>query len=119
MRYERTVRQSTRTSCERLADAPMVGKATLLRRCSRCAARLIQCHQGRDTNTDQRPYRGKPKKPVYFGYPITQLSQSTLESIMNKYLVSVTLVAATLAAPAVAFAQSNGPVTRAQVRADL
>ncbi|SAK44399.1 purine nucleoside phosphorylase [Caballeronia calidae] len=38
---------------------------------------------------------------------------------MNKYLVSLTLVAATLAAPAVAFAQSNGPVTRAQVRADL
>ena len=38
---------------------------------------------------------------------------------MNKYLVSLTLVAATLAAPALAFAQSNGPVTRAQVRADL
>jgi hypothetical protein len=38
---------------------------------------------------------------------------------MKKYLVSLTLVAATLAAPALAFAQSNGPVTRAQVRADL
>jgi hypothetical protein len=38
---------------------------------------------------------------------------------MNKYLVSLTLVAATLAAPALAFAQSNGTVTRAQVRADL
>jgi hypothetical protein len=38
---------------------------------------------------------------------------------MNKYLVSLSLVVATLAAPAIAFAQSNGPVTRAQVRADL
>ncbi|SAL25959.1 purine nucleoside phosphorylase [Caballeronia cordobensis] len=38
---------------------------------------------------------------------------------MKKYLVSLTLVAASLAAPALAFAQSNGPVTRAQVRADL
>ncbi|SPB13574.1 purine nucleoside phosphorylase [Caballeronia novacaledonica] len=38
---------------------------------------------------------------------------------MKKYLVSFTLVAATFAAPALAFAQSNGPVTRAQVRADL
>ncbi|SAK48570.1 purine nucleoside phosphorylase [Caballeronia temeraria] len=38
---------------------------------------------------------------------------------MKKHLVSLTLVAATLAAPALAFAQSNGPVTRAQVRADL
>ncbi|SAK53300.1 purine nucleoside phosphorylase [Caballeronia hypogeia] len=37
---------------------------------------------------------------------------------MNKLLVSLTL-AATLAAPALAFAQSTGSVTRAQVRADL
>lgn len=33
---------------------------------------------------------------------------------MNKFLVCITL-----AAPAFAFAQSNGPVTRAEVRADL
>ncbi|SAK76033.1 DUF4148 domain-containing protein [Caballeronia ptereochthonis] len=38
---------------------------------------------------------------------------------MKKHLVCLTLAAATLAAPALAFAQSNGPVTRAQVRADL
>ncbi|MDR5782652.1 DUF4148 domain-containing protein [Caballeronia sp. LZ065] len=38
---------------------------------------------------------------------------------MNKFLVCITLAAATLAAPAFAFAQSNGPVTRAEVRADL
>ncbi|WP_321796925.1 DUF4148 domain-containing protein [Caballeronia sp. J97] len=38
---------------------------------------------------------------------------------MKMHLLSLTLVAAALAAPALAFAQSNGPVTRAQVRADL
>ncbi|BAN27845.1 DUF4148 domain-containing protein [Caballeronia insecticola] len=38
---------------------------------------------------------------------------------MKKYLVCLTLAATTLAAPAFAFAQSNGPVTRAEVRADL
>jgi hypothetical protein len=38
---------------------------------------------------------------------------------MKKYLVCLTLAATTIAAPAFAFAQSNGPVTRAEVRADL
>lgn len=38
---------------------------------------------------------------------------------MKKILVCLTLAATTLAAPAFAFAQSNGPVTRAEVRADL
>jgi Domain of unknown function (DUF4148) len=36
-----------------------------------------------------------------------------------KALVSAVALASALAAPAVAFAQSNGPVTRAQVRAEL
>jgi hypothetical protein len=55
---------------------------------------------------------------IYFGYPINYIIIHQ-ESNMKKYLVSFTLVAATLAAPALAFAQSNAPVTRAQVRADL
>jgi hypothetical protein len=38
---------------------------------------------------------------------------------MKKHLASLAFIAASLAAPALAFAQSNGPVTRAQVRADL
>ncbi len=37
---------------------------------------------------------------------------------MSKILAGI-LVAAAIAAPAVSFAQSNGPLTRAQVRADL
>jgi hypothetical protein len=36
-----------------------------------------------------------------------------------KSLIRAVVVAATLAAPVVAFAQSNEPVTRAQVRAEL
>jgi Domain of unknown function (DUF4148) len=36
-----------------------------------------------------------------------------------KSLVSAVAFASALAAPAVSFAQSNGPVTRAQVRAEL
>jgi hypothetical protein len=36
-----------------------------------------------------------------------------------KALVSAVALAAALTAPAVSFAQSNGPVTRAQVRAEL
>lgn len=36
-----------------------------------------------------------------------------------KSLVQVAMVAAALAAPVVSFAQSNAPVTRAQVRAEL
>ena len=36
-----------------------------------------------------------------------------------KSLVSAVALASALAAPAVSFAQSNGPVTRAQVRAEL
>jgi hypothetical protein len=36
-----------------------------------------------------------------------------------KSLIQAVVVAAALAAPALSFAQSNAPVTRAQVRADL
>jgi hypothetical protein len=36
-----------------------------------------------------------------------------------KSLIQTVVVAAALAAPALSFAQSNAPVTRAQVRADL
>lgn len=36
-----------------------------------------------------------------------------------KSLVQAALIAAVLAAPAISFAQSNAPVTRAQVQADL
>src|ERR1700761_1665898 len=39
--------------------------------------------------------------------------------IMSKMLVNLTLAAATLGAPVLSFAQSNAPVTRAEVRADL
>ncbi|MDR5753473.1 MULTISPECIES: DUF4148 domain-containing protein [unclassified Caballeronia] len=38
---------------------------------------------------------------------------------MKKLLVSLAFVAGAFAAPALSFAQSNGPVTRAEVRADL
>src|ERR1700709_2558455 len=38
---------------------------------------------------------------------------------MNKFLISALVLSSALAAPALAFAQSNGPVTRAQVRAEL
>lgn len=38
---------------------------------------------------------------------------------MNKSLISALVLSSALAAPAFAFAQSNGPVTRAQVRAEL
>jgi hypothetical protein len=38
---------------------------------------------------------------------------------MNKTLVCIALAASALAAPALSFAQSNAPVTRAEVRADL
>ncbi|MFM0236709.1 DUF4148 domain-containing protein [Paraburkholderia phytofirmans] len=38
---------------------------------------------------------------------------------MKKALVCFALALGTLAAPVVSFAQSNGPVTRAEVRADL
>jgi hypothetical protein len=38
---------------------------------------------------------------------------------MKKIFVCLALAAGTLAAPALSFAQSNGPVTRAEVRADL
>lgn len=38
---------------------------------------------------------------------------------MNKFLISALVLSSALAAPAFAFAQSNGPVTRAQVRAEL
>lgn len=38
---------------------------------------------------------------------------------MKKALVCLALAAGAMAAPALSFAQSNGPVTRAEVRADL
>jgi hypothetical protein len=38
---------------------------------------------------------------------------------MNKIFVCLAVAAGALAAPALSFAQSNGPLTRAEVRADL
>jgi hypothetical protein len=38
---------------------------------------------------------------------------------MKKIIACLAIAAGALAAPALSFAQSNGPVTRAQVRADL
>ena len=38
---------------------------------------------------------------------------------MNKFLISALVLSSALAAPAFAFAQSNAPVTRAQVKAEL
>jgi Domain of unknown function (DUF4148) len=38
---------------------------------------------------------------------------------MKKFLISALVLSSALAAPAFAFAQSNGPVTRAQVKAEL
>ena len=38
---------------------------------------------------------------------------------MKKALVCIALAAGALAAPVVSFAQSNAPLTRAEVRADL
>ncbi|CAB3800530.1 DUF4148 domain-containing protein [Paraburkholderia fynbosensis] len=38
---------------------------------------------------------------------------------MNKTLAGIALVIGTLAVPALSFAQSNAPLTRAEVRADL
>ncbi|GGD61642.1 DUF4148 domain-containing protein [Caballeronia grimmiae] len=38
---------------------------------------------------------------------------------MKKILVSLAVAVSALAAPALSFAQSNGPLTRAEVRADL
>lgn len=38
---------------------------------------------------------------------------------MNKFLVSLAFAASALAAPALSYAQTNAPVTRAEVRADL
>lgn len=38
---------------------------------------------------------------------------------MSRILISLALAAATLGAPALGFAQSNAPLTRAEVRADL
>jgi hypothetical protein len=38
---------------------------------------------------------------------------------MKKIFVCLAIAAGTLAAPALSFAQANGPVTRAEVRADL
>lgn len=38
---------------------------------------------------------------------------------MNKFLISALVISSTLAAPALVFAQDNGPITRAQVSAGL
>jgi hypothetical protein len=38
---------------------------------------------------------------------------------MNKLFISLAIAAGALAAPALSFAQSNGPLTRAEVRAEL
>jgi hypothetical protein len=38
---------------------------------------------------------------------------------MSKMIISLALAAATLGAPVLSFAQSNAPLTRAEVRADL
>jgi hypothetical protein len=38
---------------------------------------------------------------------------------MNKFLISALVLSSALAAPAFAFAQNNGPITRAQVKAEL
>ncbi len=38
---------------------------------------------------------------------------------MKKFLISALVLSSALAAPAFTFAQSNGPVTRAQVKAEL
>ena len=38
---------------------------------------------------------------------------------MKKFLISALVISSALAAPAFAFAQSNGPITRAQVKAEL
>ncbi|WP_213780697.1 DUF4148 domain-containing protein [Caballeronia sp. dw_276] len=38
---------------------------------------------------------------------------------MKKFLVCIALAAGTLTVPVLSFAQTNGPVTRAEVRADL
>ena len=38
---------------------------------------------------------------------------------MKKFLISALVLSSALAAPAFAFAQNNGPVTRAQVKAEL
>jgi hypothetical protein len=38
---------------------------------------------------------------------------------MSKMIVGIALVAATLSAPVLSFAQSNAPLTHAEVRADL
>jgi Domain of unknown function (DUF4148) len=40
-------------------------------------------------------------------------------TIMKKIFVCLAIAAGTLAVPALSFAQTNGPVTRAEVRADL
>jgi len=38
---------------------------------------------------------------------------------VNEFLISALVISSALAAPAFAFAQDNGPITRAQVRAEL
>src|SRR5258707_800140 len=54
-----------------------------------------------------RQLNNRPSRPTIGGFA------------MLKSLIPAIALASALAAPAVAFAQSNGPVTRAQVRAEL
>jgi hypothetical protein len=69
----------------------------------------------------------KPSRPdpnaIRSGYRIIfgpDVSTYSLRSdIMKKIFVCLAVAAGALAAPALSFAQSNGPVTRAEVRADL
>ena len=61
------------------------------------------------------------KHRLVFGNVCQTIHQPCSRSIaiMKKIFVCLALAAGTLAAPALSFAQSNGPVTRAEVRADL
>jgi hypothetical protein len=58
---------------------------------------------------------------THFSATITRQFISLIEgiSIMKKALVCLSLAAVALTAPVLSFAQSNGPLTRAEVRAEL
>jgi hypothetical protein len=48
-----------------------------------------------------------------------RINRQSLEVVIMKSLIHAVVVAAALTVPALSFAQSNGPLTRAQVRAEL
>jgi hypothetical protein len=50
---------------------------------------------------------------------IKQVRQTILEVIIMKSLIQAVVIAAAFAAPVAVFAQSNAPVTRAQVKSEL